>query len=212
MILGIETSTAKASLALLAPGRGEVVWETDFTTDRAHNSAIFGPLGAMLDRHRSDLRGIVVGLGPGSYSGIRVGIAVANGLGLALGIPAIGVSSLEAWEAASDDYVVLGDARRRSLFVAEIAGGKPIGEPRLVDDGEVAAALEPLRERGLALHSADRRVIEHVAGVVLSFPSATRLALAAPDPADERWRKGEALEPRYLRSPYITTPRKKDAG
>ena len=82
MILGIETATPRASLALYDRDADEVLWSRDFTTERAHNGVIFEPVSEMLEQYRDQLTGIVVGVGPGSYSGVRVGIAVANGLGL----------------------------------------------------------------------------------------------------------------------------------
>ena len=74
MILAIETSTTKASLALMQPESGEVLWESAFESDRLHNAKIFDPVIEALDLCREKLQQIIVGLGPGSYSGIRVGI------------------------------------------------------------------------------------------------------------------------------------------
>ena len=87
MILAIETSTTGASLALVGRQGGDVLWQASFESDRLHNAKIFDPVAEALDISRGKLGRIVVGLGPGSYSGIRVGIAVANGLGLALDVP-----------------------------------------------------------------------------------------------------------------------------
>jgi len=205
MILGIETSTPRATLVLRDLATGTIVWRREFTTDRAHNAVIFSPLEEMLDQYRSELSGIVVGLGPGSYSGIRVGIAVANGLGLALGIPTVGVSSLEAWDVDADSHVILGDARRRSFFVAEVADRTLIDEPQLIDADKIEAALSPLRDRGLQCFTADRRVTEMVENVELAFPLAERLPLTSP----ENWPANVPLEPHYLRAPYITMPKKR---
>lgn len=205
MILGIETSTPRASLALRDVATDTIVWSREFTTDRAHNAVIFSPIEEMLSTYRSELSGIVVGLGPGSYSGIRVGIAVANGLGLALGIPTLGVSSLEAWDVDADSHVILGDARRRSLFVAEVAERKLIDEPQLIDVDKAGPVLTPLYDRGLPCYTADRRVTEMVENVELAFPAAERLPLTSPG----SWPAAMPLEPHYLRAPYITTPKQK---
>lgn len=205
MILGIETSAPRASLALCDPETGEIVWQKEFTTDRAHNAVIFSPLQEMLVDYRSELEGIVVGLGPGSYSGIRVGIAVANGLSLALDIPTRGVSSLEAWDVEADSYVVLGDARRGSFFVAEIEDSRLVGEPDLIDAGTVESRLSSFRERNLGFFTADKQVAEKLDNVELKFPSATCLPIDPP----ETWPEFSPLEPHYLRAPYITTPKKR---
>ncbi len=205
MILCIETSTPNASLALRDPDSGELAWKEAFTTDRAHNAVIFSPLEEMLGMYRSKLSGIVVGLGPGSYSGIRVGIAVANGLALALGIPARGASSLEAWDVESDSHLILGDARRGSYFIAEIDRSRLVGEPELMEAEMIESHLAPARDRGIRQYTSDRKVAERIRGVDLAFPSAERLPITPtcdwPDP--------EPLEPHYLRAPYITTPKKR---
>ena len=205
MILCIETSTPNASLAVRDPDSGETVWKEEFTTDRAHNAVIFSPVEEMLEKHRSELQGIVVGLGPGSYGGIRVGIAVANGLGLALGIPTLGVSSLEAWDVEPASHLVLGDARRGSFFIAEIDQRKLVGEPKLVDAEKIESDLVLAREKGLRQFTSDKKVTEKVEGVELAFPSAERLPLLPIS----SWAESVPLEPHYLRAPYITTPKRR---
>jgi tRNA threonylcarbamoyladenosine biosynthesis protein TsaB len=208
MILALETSTRRASLAVYDRESGRVVDGADFTTERAHNAAIFAPLERLVAAHRGQLEGIVVGLGPGSYGGVRVGLAVANGLSVAMGLPVIGGNSLEAWEAADDSYLVVGDARRGSCFVAVVRERKLQGDPELVDDGDLDGFLAPLLAGGLAVHTCDAKVVEGVAGAVLSYPEAGRLAALYRD-ADLNGLAQIALEPVYLRAPYITVPKAK---
>ncbi|NLT71336.1 MAG: tRNA (adenosine(37)-N6)-threonylcarbamoyltransferase complex dimerization subunit type 1 TsaB [Verrucomicrobiaceae bacterium] len=205
MILALETSTRNASLAVWDRATGDVVHEATFTTERAHNAVIFGPVEAILTEYRERLRGIVVGLGPGSYGGVRVAIAVANGLGLAMGLPVAGRSSLEAWDAEDDSYLVVGDARRGTFFVAEVIDRRLRGEPALIDVAEIEAHLAPLRERGLPLHTSDPKVAERLPGARLSTPSAGKLAALF---GDRDFESGPVvLEPHYLRAPFITTPK-----
>ncbi len=206
MILAIETSTPRASLAVYDRERACVVAEKTFTTERAHNAAIFAPLQELIAAYREQLAGIVVGLGPGSYGGVRVGIAVANGLSVAMDLPVVGCCSLEGWEAASESYLVAGDARRGTFFLAVVKKGLLSGEPSLVPEAEVAAHLRPLLDEGLVVHSSDARVAEAIPGAVLSFPSAPRLAVRLRG-HDFARRSAEALEPHYLRAPYITLPK-----
>lgn len=210
MILALETSTRNASLAVWDRADGVVVHEAAFTTERAHNAVIFGPVEAILKEYRDGLRGIVVGLGPGSYGGVRVAIAVANGLGLAMGLPVAGRSSLEAWDAESDSYLVVGDARRGTFFVAEVADRRLRSEPALIDVAEIEAYLAPLRQRGLRLHTPDPQVAERLPGAHLSSPSAGKLASLFGDADFERG--PVVLEPHYLRAPFITTPKAKGGG
>jgi tRNA threonylcarbamoyladenosine biosynthesis protein TsaB len=203
MILAIETSAREASLAVRNPADGTIVFESRFVTDRAHNAAIFDPVREIVSRYRGELSGIVVGLGPGSYGGVRVGIAVANGLSVAMEIPARGVSSLVCWESDSTSYVVVGDARRGSFYLAEIVEGNLRGEPDLVDAGTINDSLASARERGLSIHTSDPTVVAAVPDARLSYPSAARVARAFDDAS------AGVLEPHYLRAPYITVPKNK---
>lgn len=208
MILALETSTRRATLAIFDRGSGRVVDQATFTTDRAHNAAIFAPLSQLVEKYRDELTGIVVGLGPGSYGGVRVGLAVANGLSVAMGLPVIGGNSLEAWETVDDSYLVVGDARRGSFFVAVVRDRKLQGEPELVDDDELDGFLSPLLAEGLAVHTCDGKVVERVARAILSYPEAGRLAARYRE-ADLSGLAQTALEPVYLRAPYITVPKAK---
>ncbi len=209
MILAIETSTTHASLALAENGSGEILEFCDFVTDRAHNTAIFASLESLLEDRRDAISEIAVGIGPGSYSGIRVGIAVANGLNLVLGSAIAGGSSLEAWECDSDSYVVVGDARRRSFFVAEVVDRTLVSEPGLVASDDVETSLKRFRDRGLDILTPDASVASVIDGAQLSYPHARELATEAAKWAPERWSDSAPLEPHYLRAPYITTPKKK---
>lgn len=207
MILGIETATPRASLALFDSRADEVVWKRDFTTERAHNAIIFEPILEMMSNYRNQLTGIVVGVGPGSYSGVRVGIAVANGLSLSISVPVLGRSSLEAWEVGENSYAVISDARRQSFAVSEVLNRKLRGEPDLIGTGEVEAKLEELSGRGLPVYSAELSVADAYEAVSLAHPDAAKLAreVGKVNPAD--WSEAP-LEPHYLRAPYITTPKK----
>lgn len=207
MILALETSTRDASLAVWDPSAGALVHESVFTTERAHNAVIFGPVEEIVKVYRDQLRGIVVGLGPGSYGGVRVAIAVANGLSIAMGLPVAGRSSLEAWDADSDSYLVVGDARRGTIFVAEVTDRKLQGEPALIDEAEVENYLAPLRARGLALHTPDPKVTGLLPDARLSYPAARKLAGLF---GDSDFGEGPVvLEPHYLRAPFITMPKAK---
>ncbi len=208
MILALETSTRRASLAVYDRAAGRVVDEAAFTTDRAHNAAIFGPLRRLAEAHRGDLEACVVGLGPGSYGGVRVGLAVAQGLSIALGLPVAGGSSLEAWDTPEDSYLVVGDARRGSFFVAVVRDRVLQGDPTLVEVAALAEALAPGLGEGLAVHTPDATVSATWPGAILSHPSAARLA-ARFRSADLAAAAKTALEPVYLRAPYITLPKER---
>jgi tRNA threonylcarbamoyladenosine biosynthesis protein TsaB len=79
--------------------------------------------------------------GPGSFTGVRIGLATIQGLALAVGRPVCAMSTHEAIAAAAGDVLVVDDAGRGDLYVSEFAGGREAGPPRLVH----AAAAGSLR-------------------------------------------------------------------
>src|SRR5215218_3159516 len=107
--LAIDTSTPRGAVAIWA--RGELHFEQNFTSERSHSAELF----TALERARSEIPSldqVVVGLGPGSYAGIRIAIAAALGLELGLGAKLVGIPSVAALEIDSPRYLAVGDARR----------------------------------------------------------------------------------------------------
>lgn len=204
-ILAIETSSSRGSAALLSEGR--VLDLREFSSDRSHNSVLFAPLKEMLAK-APPLDLIVAGTGPGSYSGIRVGIAAAIGISLAKNVPMLGLPSLcalgEAY--ALERYALTGDARRGSWWYAEVVSGELVAPP-VVDSLEeitgltarwpgqiytMDAASPPFCQARPVLPRAD--VLASRANA-LSVQSLARLS-------------AEAVEPLYLRAPFITASKK----
>ncbi len=222
MILAIETSSPRAGLALWDQANKELVCEETFSTNRAHNSVILGFAEKMLEICDRKLEGIAVGLGPGSYSGVRVGIALANGLSLSMGVEALGVSSLLAYrptDSAPSNYAVVGDARRKTRFIAQVIDGRLRGDVKLIPEEEFPQHLNQVRRKGelTDFFSPDKNVAGDFEFVELTQPNATVIGRIA---GEQFLNRGDIdrdnpdirLEPHYLRPPYITTPKKQTAN
>jgi tRNA threonylcarbamoyladenosine biosynthesis protein TsaB len=135
---------------------------------------------------------IVVGLGPGSYTGTRVAVAIAIGLKMGLGCPAFGCPSVLAYDAAT--YHVVGDARLGSVFLASVEEHRLVRAPELILVEEFHLLLPELRRRPVF-------AVGPISGVDLPIvrPRAEHL-LPRRD-----WFQ-TALEPLYLKEPHITRP------
>ncbi len=143
LILGFDTATDRATSALVADG--EVLGER---VSRAQT--LLEDIDALLRRagaQATELEALAVGIGPGSFTGTRIGLAAARGLALALGIPAAGVSTLDALAAGAPGALPVIDAKRREIFVA----GPRVLAPAelLVEPGSVLVGDGALRYRGL---------------------------------------------------------------
>jgi tRNA threonylcarbamoyl adenosine modification protein YeaZ len=137
VVLAIDTAAPRLQLGLLlADGRVDAAVETMPT---GHAEALFPRLAALLARNGlgyADLTRIVVTTGPGSFTGLRIGLSAARGLGLALGIPVLGVPTLLALSLAGArgrPVAVLGDARREEAYFQLFSGpGAPVSEETLL--------------------------------------------------------------------------------
>jgi tRNA threonylcarbamoyladenosine biosynthesis protein TsaB len=113
LILAFDTATDIATSALVADG--EVLGER---SSRA--VTLLEDVDALLRQagtHTRDLEALAVGTGPGSFTGVRIGLSTARGLALALGIRVAGVSTLDALAAGAPGALPVIDARRREVFV-----------------------------------------------------------------------------------------------
>jgi tRNA threonylcarbamoyladenosine biosynthesis protein TsaB len=145
-VLGIETSTRRGSVALWDDG---LVLALDHEQPNAHAEALL-PLVSRLFAEtgfaKSSLERVSVGTGPGSFTGLRVGIALGEGIALGMGVPLVGVGSLEAMAHAARESkrprVAVLDAGRGELFVAAYgADGGVLIAPCAVPMAECGARI-----------------------------------------------------------------------
>ncbi len=113
LILAFDTATDRATSALVADG--EVLGER---VSRA--ATLLEDVDALLRQgsaRADELDGVAVGIGPGSFTGVRIGIAAARGLALALDVVVAGVSTLDVLAAGAPGALPVIDAKRREVFV-----------------------------------------------------------------------------------------------
>jgi len=126
LILAFDTATAVATSALVRDGT--VLGERTSTAVRVLEDVDVLLRDAGVEP--ADLDALAVGVGPGSFTGVRIGLAAARGLGLSLDLPVAGVSTLDALAAGAPDAVPLIDAKRREVFLAQ--NGEIVAMPAAV--------------------------------------------------------------------------------
>ena len=155
MILGIDTSAGQCAVALVDGARA---WSRAAEMTRGHAEALFPMIEDVLAEAGAgfaDLTRIAVCTGPGSFTGLRVGVAAARGLALGCGVPAIGITRFNALAGPGEDRVAL-PGRGGQIYVQDFFDGEPVGEPRIetgtaedrLPDPVVIARLAEIREPG----------------------------------------------------------------
>lgn len=207
LALVIDTSSAAvtAGIVELAHGAQPRVLAERVTIDaRAHGGLLTPSCGSCLDQARvsvGDLTAVIAGLGPGPFTGLRVGLVTAAAFADAAGLASYGVCSLDAIGVVHADQpslLVAGDARRKEIYFARYRHGARIGEPAVgrAADLELEPGLTAMTGVGARLYATTLNLpilqgdYPSVAG--LAAVAADRVLAAAPS---------ELLSPLYLRRP-----------
>lgn len=129
-VLAIDTSTSRCVAAFAGRSAGVVAP----TGHAEHLAELIRQVVA--DPH--EISAIVVGVGPGPYTGLRVGVVTGQTMAAALGVPVSGVCSLDGLGRRVGDGVVVTDARRKEVFAARYADGSRVEGPVVLAPSEVA--------------------------------------------------------------------------
>lgn len=206
MLLAFDTATAAVTVAL---HDGERVVASSSSVDTMRHGELLAPgIAAVLEEAgltRLDLTAVAVGVGPGPFTGLRVGLVTARTLGAVLGIPVHGVCTLDVLAAEALDggvtagrpFLVAGDARRKEVYWAAYdAQGHRTDGPHVSKPAEVATDA-PVVGRGAALYPGcfPTPLLPELpdAGVLAAVAVGERAALLDP-------------EPLYLRRPDVAEP------
>ena len=190
LILAFDTATDVATVAFVRDG--EVLGERLSRAARVLRDVEDLLQEAGLER--TDVEGIAVGTGPGSYTGLRMGLVTARTLAVALDVPVAGVSTLDALAAGAPGAVPVIDAKRRELFT--LAAGSPVcvaASDLIVEPGRAYVGDGAVRYRD---------EIEAAGGVVPPDAAPEHVPWARHHAALARkFGPAEAAEPIYLRLP-----------
>lgn len=140
-VLCIDTASSAFTLALAVDGH--VVESRQQHANQDHSRLLLASIDELLGPRREELTGIVVVRGPGSYAGLRVGIATAEGLALALGLPIAGVGTMEAVAAAAgvSECRAIHPAGRGDWALQRFIDGQAAGEISAVATADLTGAL-----------------------------------------------------------------------
>lgn len=200
LVLAIDSALEACACALAGPGRA---LKRSEPMQRGHAERL-APMVQELMREAgasmAELDRIAVTIGPGSFTGVRVGLSFARGLALALGKPCIGISSLEALAGDQDGLRAVAIQSADEIFFALYDGAHVIVAPRRIAIADAAALLP------------DGAIVRGPAASLLARPGVTVEQVAAPDPlvlarlASMRDPHSAPPQPLYLRAPDAKLP------
>jgi tRNA threonylcarbamoyl adenosine modification protein YeaZ len=223
LVLGLDTSTPAVSAALVDLERaddGDVRWGRSAVwqeiDSRRHGELLATGITAVLAEmraSRASITAVAVGLGPGPFTGLRVGIVTGLALADALGVPVYGCCSLDAvgaWDDEPGHRLVVTDARRKEVYWAEYdADGERVAGPVVMTPAALAEALRETGWHGRVIGDGALRYRDELAGFDVRdeprYPAPDALVLLAARRVLDG-APSEALTPLYLRRPDAAPP------
>lgn len=210
LVLDTATPAVTAALAEVKPSGHAVLAQRATVDGRAHGELLAPQIDALLAEagvKPRDLAAVVAGVGPGPFTGLRVGLVTAASLTMALNIPAYGVCTLDALGLrTAGRALVATDARRREVYWAVYADGRPLTGPAVDKPADVAPRLAEFAVTAAvgegAVKYAD--VLGLPAGELLYPEPSALVELAAQRVLDGA--PSEPLTPLYLRRPDAVEP------
>ena len=200
LVLALDTATTDLVAGIVDGDR--VLAETAVAT-RAHNETLMPEITRLLDQtgiEFADLGAVVVGCGPGPFTGLRVGMSTASALGQALSIPVHGVCTHDAVAASlGGEALVVTDARRREVYWARYAGGARVDGPDVCKPADLASP--PVAVLSVPPGLAEQVAVE-AREVTYAAPTPAGLVAAADFSA-----ASGPLVPLYLRRPDAVPPK-----
>jgi tRNA threonylcarbamoyl adenosine modification protein YeaZ len=209
-VLVIDTSSPAVTAGVVTVGDDVTpAAERTALAPRGHGELLSPSIAGCLDDLRirpSELTAVVVGTGPGPYTGLRVGMVTAATFADALGIPVYGVGSLDAIGSSCADeaaLLVATDARRREVYWARYAHGRRVTEPAVDRPAEVQ--LDGLTAVAGAAGELYADAWPQLTQRPERYPDPVALARLARDRIVDR-APAEMLNPLYLRRPDAVVP------
>jgi tRNA threonylcarbamoyl adenosine modification protein YeaZ len=196
--LAFDLSTRQGSVAVADADR--VVISRQWSNDQRNSAPFFRTLDQVVRKY-SLPEMIIVGTGPGSYTGTRIAISAAIGLQATTGATLCGLPSISGISPEAD-YAVIGDAKRSSFFLARVRNGRPISNPELMSQPDIVARISQMT---IPIYTSDD--LPQFKQATLRFPSAALLCQRAWEFPQNLARS--PLSPIYLREPHITVTRSK---
>ena len=193
--LAIDTSTSRTSVAII-DGR-EILWQGSHDGATAHGGALSTLVSQGLSRH-PEIDQVIVGMGPGPFTGLRVGISFARSFALARQIRVIGICSLDALAPLvlqsntltkdGEDFIIATDARRKEIYWARYSNGIRVGEPGVNLPAVIANLGLPIFGEGAIKYGLSKNTD-------IQFPDLASLVALSQN------QSAHVSEPMYLRRP-----------